>query len=167
MVGTTLTMKIGIIGSDDRALGIGRLLAGGGHEVTFGDPKRPERAEQLASRIGSHAEIPYQQAMKSDLLVFAIHPEEVDRAVTAVGSGADAVIVDAVPDEVQGPHNGAEALARKLDTNRIVRVDIHEVKPGADVEVCGDDPTSKALVDQALSACGCETHDRGPLAKAS
>jgi predicted dinucleotide-binding enzyme len=160
-------MRIGIVGSDDRAFGIGRLLAGGGHDVTFGDPKRPDRAQELATQLGSHAEIPYQQAMKSDLLVLAIRPEEVDRTVTAVGSGADAVIVDAIPDEVQGPRSGPEALARKLDTSRVVRVDIHEVKPGAEVEICGDDPTSKALVDQALAACGCETHDRGPLAKAS
>jgi predicted dinucleotide-binding enzyme len=160
-------MRIGIVGSDDWAVGIGRLLAGGGHEVTFGDAKRPDRAQEAAMRLGSHAEIPYQQAMKSDLLVLAIHPEEVDRTVTAVGSGAEAVIVDAIPDEVPGPHSGPEALARKLDTDRVVRLVMHEPRPGADAEISGDDPAAKAILDRALAACGCPTHDLGPLARAS
>jgi predicted dinucleotide-binding enzyme len=160
-------MRIGIVGSDDWAVGIGRLLAGGGHEVTFGDARRPERAEEAATSLGSHAEIPYQQAMKSDLLVLAIHPEEVDRTVTAVGSGAEAVIVDAIPDEVPGPRTGPEVLARKLDTNRVVRLTMQEPRPGAEADISGDDPTAKAVVDRALAACGCPTHDLGPLAKAS
>jgi len=161
-------MKIGIIGSDDRAMAIGRLLSTGGHQVTFADPAAHERAKRAASLIGARDEIPYKQAMHSDLLVLAIPRQEIDRAVTAVGSGAGAVIVDAVDGE-RGNRalSGAEILAQKLDSRRVVRALINMPQPGANVPICGDDPTSKNLVDRALHACGCETTDRGPLAKAS
>lgn len=160
-------MRIGIVGSDDRAIGIGRLLAGGGHEVTVADPRRPDRAEQAATALGTHSDQPYRQAMRSDLLFLAVAPEDLDKTVTAVGSGAEAVIVDAVQDEpVVGEHTGAEVLARKLDNDRIVRVVIGTAQPGANVQMCGDDQTAKTLVDQALQSCGCPTTDRGPLANA-
>jgi predicted dinucleotide-binding enzyme len=161
-------MRIGIVGSDDRALAIGRLMRSGGHQVTFADPKAKERAKRAAQLIGARDEIPYRQAMSSDLLLLAVPRQDVDRAVTAVGSGADAVIVDAVEDERgNASRSGTEMLAHKLDSRRVVRALINMPQAGANVPICGDDPTSKGLVDQALSACGCVTTDRGPLANAT
>lgn len=161
-------MRIGIVGSDDRAVAIGRLLRTGGHQVTFGDPEAKERAKRAASLVGARDDIPYHQALSSDLLVLAVPRQEVDRAVAAVGSGAEAVIVDAVEGE-RGNRSlsGAEMLAHKLDSRRVVRALINMPQSGVEVSICGDDPTSKSLVGRALSSCGCATTDRGPLANAA
>jgi predicted dinucleotide-binding enzyme len=159
-------MNIGIVGSNERAVAIGRLLRGGGHHVTFGDPAA-ERAKQAAAMTGTESELPYRQAMCSDLLVFALPRNEVDRAVTAVGSGSEAVIVDVIeghPD--QAARSGAEMLAHKLDTHRVVRALINLPQPGSNIAICGDDALSKELLDKALRSSGCITTDRGPLAKA-
>jgi len=157
-------MRIGIVGSDDRAMAIGRLLRSGGHQITFGDPAKAERAKRAAQAIGARDEVPYKQAMTSDLLMLAVPQQEVDRAVAAVGSGAGAVIVDAVEGERgSGSRSGAEMLAHKLDSHRLVRALINMPQSGANVQICGDDPASKALVDRALHLCGCVTSDRGPL----
>jgi|SRR5580700_950854 predicted dinucleotide-binding enzyme len=161
-------MKIGIVGSDDRAKAIGRLLRTGGHQVTLGDPIARERAKRAAAELGAREAIPYEQAMHSDLLVLAVPRQEVDRAVKAVGSGAGAVIVDAVEAERgNGSQSGAERLARKLDSHRVVRALINLPQSGANIPICGDDETSKGLVDRALHSCGCITTDRGPLARAT
>lgn len=161
-------MIIGIVGSNDRAQAIGRLLRSGGHTVTFGDPSAKDRAGRVAAALGTHAELPYAQAMKSDLLVVAVPNEQVDRAIAAVGSGAEAVIVDAVEGERgNAGHSGAEQLARKLDSHRVVRALINMPQAGSNVPICGDDEASKVLVDEALHACGCATTDRGPLSNAA
>jgi predicted dinucleotide-binding enzyme len=161
-------MHIGIVGSDDRAQAIGRLLRSGGHRVTFGDPSARERANRAAAALGTQSELPYEQAMKSDLLVLAVPTDQVDRAVTAVGSGADAVIVDAVEGERGiAAHSAAEVLARKLDTHRVVRALINMPQAGSNIQICGDDVHSKEMVDEALHACGCVTTDRGPLSNAT
>jgi predicted dinucleotide-binding enzyme len=160
-------MRIGIVGSDDRAKAIGRLLLTGGHQLTLADPGAKERARRAAAEIGAREEIPYQQAMRSDLLVLAVPDDEVDTAVKAVGSRADAVIVDVVDGERgDGDHSGAERLALKLDSHRVVRALINLPETGANIPICGDDTNSKVLVDRALHSCGCVTTDRGPLAKA-
>ncbi|MGC1381443.1 MAG: hypothetical protein WA814_10535 [Candidatus Baltobacteraceae bacterium] len=160
-------MIIGIVGSDDRAIAIGRLLRRGGHSLSFSDPTARERADRAAAMLGSKLESPYRQAMRSDLLLFTVPREQLDRAVAAVGSGAHAVIVDAIgggrkPSSV----SGAELVARKLDSHRVVRALINMPQPGANIPICGDDALSKRLVDRALHSCGCITTDRGPLAKA-
>ncbi len=160
-------MRIGIIGSDDRAVAIGRLLKNGGHQVTLGDPAAEERAKRAASVLNARAEIPYRQAMSSDLLLLAVPQTDVDRAVRAVGSGSQAVIVDAVEGERgTGSYSGAEVLARKLDSHRVVRALINMPQAGANVAICGDDQVSKDVLDRALQASGVGTTDRGPLANA-
>jgi len=162
------SMIIGIVGSDDRAQAIGRLLKSGGHKVAFGDPSARERATQAASALGTEAALPYELAMSSDLLMLAVPREQVDRAVSAVGSGSEAVIVDAVEGE-RGTRSrsGAEVLAQKLDSHRVVRALINIPQSGSNILICGDDPLSKVLVDKALNSCGCITTDRGPLARAT
>ena len=106
--------------------------------------------------------------MKSDLLVLAVPREQVDRAVTAVGSGAGAVIVDAVEGERgSAGHSGAERLARKLDSHRVVRALINMPQAGSNIPICGDDDQSKVLLNKALHECGCVTTDRGPLSSAT
>ena len=161
-------MRIGIVGSDPRAMAIGRLLRAGGHDLSFADPAARERAQQTAGAIGARTMLPYDQARCSDLLFIAVPREEVDRAVTALGAGGDAVLVDAIEGERgNGRLSGSEILARKLNSNSVVRALINMPQSGANVPICGDDPNAKVLVDRALHACGCLTTDRGPLSNAS
>jgi predicted dinucleotide-binding enzyme len=161
-------MRIGIVGSDDRAKAIGRLLRGGGHQLSIADPTATQRAERVAAEIGARPQTPYKQAMQSELLVMAVPRAAVDTAVKAVGSGAQAVVVDAVGDEYgNGAHSGAEMLAAKLNSHRVVRALINMPQSGANVPICGDDPNAKAMVDRALRSSGCMTTDRGPLANAA
>jgi hypothetical protein len=51
-------MRIGIIGSDDRAVAIGRLLRSGGHQLTFGDTTARDRAKRAAAVVGARDEAP-------------------------------------------------------------------------------------------------------------
>ena len=160
-------MNIGIVGSDPRAIAIGRLLVSGGHDVTFSDPHGEEAAGRAAAEIGAQAQTPYNQGMMSELLVFACAREDVDAAVTAIGSSVGGVVLDALDGSPSEPHQGAELLARKLDSHEVVRALIVLPQAGANVPICGDDPAAKALVDEAFKACGCLTTDRGPLANAA
>lgn len=161
-------MKIGIVGSNDRAKAIGRLLRSGGHQLSFADPSATERAKWAANAVGASQETPYRQAMHSDILMIAVPPQDLDLALRAVGGGADAVVVDAVePERGNGRFSGAEMLARKLDSHRVVRALINMPQSGANVPICGDDDSAKAAVDRAFRSCGCLTTDRGPLAHAT
>lgn len=161
-------MRIGIVGSDDRAKAIGRLLRSGGHQLIFSDPLATERAEHVAAELGAGYQIAYRQAMWSEVLILAISHGEVDRAIVAIGSGAEPVVVDAVADERgNGAHSGTEMLARKLDSRRVVRALINMAQAGANIPICGDDPNAKSVVDRALQDCGCLTTDRGPLSHAT
>jgi predicted dinucleotide-binding enzyme len=156
------------VGSDDRAKAIGRLLQSGGHHLTFADPNAKEQARLAALAVGGRQEVPYRQAMRSDILMITVPPQDVDAALRAVGSEVGAVVVDAVePERGNGRLSGAEMLARKLDSHRVVRALINMPQSGANVPICGDDPVAKAAVDRALRACGCLTTDRGPLSHAT
>lgn len=167
VVGYELGMRIGIIGSDDRAKAIGRLLRSGGNELTLSDPGNADRACRVAAEVDAHQEIPYKQAMSSQVLLLTVPREEVDRAVKAIGSNVEAVVVDAVGDEHgRGHHSGTEMLAHKLDSHRVVRALINMPQSGSNIPICGDDPSAKLIVDQLLHSCGCFTTDRGPLAHA-
>jgi predicted dinucleotide-binding enzyme len=165
-LGYDLAMKIGIIGSDQRSVAIGRLLASGGHDVRIGDPLRNEAAQHAAAQINAEVESPYRQAMTCDLIFFADARAVADRALVALGSEPAAVIVDARDGGPAVPHQGAELLARKLDSHHVVRALVVLPKAGANVPICGDDPSAKAVVDQAFQAAGCVTTDRGPLSNA-
>ncbi|HVA33728.1 MAG TPA: NAD(P)-binding domain-containing protein [Candidatus Baltobacteraceae bacterium] len=162
-------MRIGIIGSDDRAIAIGRLLASGGHDVTIGDPTDTQRAQAAAQQAQGEAEIPYRQAMTREIVVLAVPHDRIDETLTALGSGIRATaIVDATDGTSNGrTHSEAELLARKLDSHRLVRALIVLPQPGANIPLCGDDPLAKAAVEEALRACKCLTTDRGPLANAT
>jgi predicted dinucleotide-binding enzyme len=161
-------MRIAIIGSDDRAKAIGKLLQSGGNDVTLSDPTDDRRAERVAAELGARHEIPYKQAMSSQVLVLAVPRRDVDRAVKAIGSNVEGVVVDAVSDEHgHGHHSGAEMLAHKLDSHQVVRALINMPQPGSNIPICGDDQNAKMIVDQLFQSCECFTTDRGTLAHAA
>ena len=160
-------MNVGIVGTDERAQAIGRLFNGAGHTVTFGDPCSEEAAERAASALGAESDTPYNQGTKSEALFFT-SPEHLDQAVAAVASGSEAVFVDAIEGKHGGDEetSGAECLALKLNTHRVVRALINIPQSGANIQICGDDPHAKTVVQELFESCGCAVTDRGPLAHA-
>lgn len=161
-------MKIGIIGSDDRAVAIGKLLTEGGHEVEFSHPRDKRAAEEAASKAGADADIPYKLASTMELLIFAIPHEDIDDAITAIGTiQTPGAIVEAGNSRPEGDDlTDAECLAKKLDSHAVVRALIVLPQAGANIPICGDDPVAKTLVEQAFAACNCVVTDRGPLTNA-
>ncbi|MBV8720520.1 MAG: hypothetical protein JO277_00120 [Candidatus Eremiobacteraeota bacterium] len=163
-------MKIGIIGSDDRAVAIGRLLTEGGHDVEFSHPTDRAAAEAAADRTGAEADIPYRLAATTEVLLFAVSHDDIDAAISAVGSVSSTVqaIVEAGDSRpAQGEPTDAECLAKKLDSHKVVRALIVLPQSGANIPVCGDDPQAKAVVEEAFAACNCVVTDRGTLANAA
>jgi predicted dinucleotide-binding enzyme len=163
-------MKIGIIGSDDRAVAIGRLLTEGGHEVEFAHPRDQRAAEQAANKAGTDSDIPYKLAGTTEILMFAVPHDDLDQAITAVGALGSTVAAiieagDSKPGE--GDLCDAECLAKKLDSHKVVRALIVLPQAGANIPICGDDPEAKALVEQAFAACDCVVTDRGTLSNAA
>ncbi len=156
-------MKIGIVGSNERAMAIARLFLSGGHDVTIGDPRRVEDADRAAAAVGTTRENPYHQAMTRELLVFAFPRTDTDRVLAAIGETPTGVVLDARSGAPRKPHCGAELPAHKHDAHTIVRALILLPQAGAEIPICGDDPEAKAVVEEALRACGCTIADRGPL----
>ncbi len=162
-------MTIGIIGTDDRAVTIGRLLQNCGHQISFSDPCRPESAEQAAEALGGDAKActTYDQATSSEALVFAVRWEEVDDSLRALGDYKDGVVIDAMrPPELEGT-SGAEILAKKLDNRHVVKAFIDVVDPHEPIRVASDDPLARGTVEEMISACGRRCEDAGPLTNAA
>jgi predicted dinucleotide-binding enzyme len=164
--GYIVRMKIGILGTDPRAIAIGRLMASSGHDTTFSDARDGQAAQRAADEAGARAETLYSQAMTRELLVVACERADVDAALAAIGPHVYGVVLDAMDGGLERLHHGAELLARKLDTHRLVRALVVLPQAGANVPICGDDAAAKALVNDAFVACGCLTTDRGPLSNA-
>lgn len=162
-------MKIGIIGSDDRAVAIGKLLTEGGHEVEFSHPSDREAAEQAASKTGAEADIPYKLASRMEMLIFAVPSNDIDAAIAAIGTlqTPQAIVEAGDSRPAEGDLTDAECLAKKLDSHLVVRALIVLPQAGANIPICGDDPNAKALVEQAFAACNCVVTDRGPLTNAA
>jgi len=149
-------MKIGIIGTTPHAEGIGRLLTGAGHEVTYSDPASPQRSQTTA----------YQQTITSDILILAMPWNQLDRAVAQMGHPGDGVVVAAV--RAEGPVRGsaAEHISLLLESRSVVEAFLDTPSPGSTVPICGDDPASKKIVMEMIEGAGCRAEDRGAILSA-
>lgn len=165
-----MAMTIGIIGADDRAVTIGRLLQKCGHQVSFSDPRRPDSPEKAVAAIGGDARAcnVVDQAMSSDALIFAIHWEDVDGTLSALGDYKNGIVVDATrpPKHLELGTSGAEILARKLGNRHVVKAFVDIVDPKDPIRVAGDDPQARTTVEQLIEACGRRYEDLGELANA-
>ena len=162
--GYNAPMKIAVFGSDARAVAIGKLLADADHQVCFGDAAGMSRAEAAAQQAGGVADTPYNDALASEMLIFAGSRAEVDSLLTATGSiSPDAVVVDAMEG---ADADGPELLAHKLDTHRVIRALIVAPQVNASIPYCGDDADAMTLFEEVFRTAGCLTAYRGPLAKA-
>lgn len=161
-------MTIGIIGANDRAVAIGRILGRCGHKVSFSSPHGNEAAERAARALGGDAGActTYEQAATSEALVMAVNWNDIDVTLKALGDYKDGLIIDATrPPELEGT-SGAEMLAKKLDNRHVVKAFVDLEDSGRPVRVAADDPEARMKVEEMITTCGGTVEDAGPLARA-
>ena len=163
------TMTIGILGSDDRAVAIARLLRRAGHQLTFSDPPAGlDKAEMAAGALGdgAQADSAYNQALSCGALVLAMRWDDREAALAALGPVDDQIIIDATLPPVLDGDSGAEWLSHKLATRRVVKAFVKPIRQGEPIEVCSDDVQAKLAVAEMIHAAGYKALDGGPLAYA-
>ena len=161
-------MKIGVFGSNARAVAIGRLLVDAGYHVCFGDADGMKPAQAAADQAGAQADTPYNDAAVCEMLIFAGPREKVDDLLVQAGCiSPRAVVVDAMEESFTEDGSGSELLARKLNMHRVVRALIVAPQVGAEILYCGDDADAMTMLEEVFRTAGCVTTFRGPLAKAA
>ena len=159
---------IGIIGADERAVAIGRMIRRTGNTVCFSDVN-DDRTSLAAAEVlgeGAFATTPYQQAASCKTLVFTIHWEDIERALTALGDYKDGIVVDATRPPDLGRLSGAEILAHKLDNRHVVKGFVEPLETNEFIKIASDDPQARAEVGELIAHCGRTALDVGPLANA-
>jgi predicted dinucleotide-binding enzyme len=163
-------MIFGIIGTDDRAVAIGRLLIRSGHAVNFSEPNgKTLNAERAAAALGSEhatASTCYTQTATCQALVFAIHWEELDRCLTAIGTYKEGLVIDAIRPPRHGAISAAQALAHRLDNRHVVKAFVEHLDAHTPIKVASDDPEARVAVEKIIVDAGGTVEDMGPLARA-
>jgi predicted dinucleotide-binding enzyme len=127
-----------------------------------------ESAQAAADRAGAVADTPYNDAAVCEMLIFAGPREKTDELLVQAGCISDhAVIVDAMEDAKAGDANGAELLARKLNTYRVVLAVIAAPEVGGTISYWGDDSDAMTKLEEVFRTAGCVTTYRGSLAQAA
>jgi predicted dinucleotide-binding enzyme len=161
---------IGIIGADDRAVAIGKMLQRGGNVVCFSDLD-DDRTSQSAAELlgdGAFATTPSQQAATCDPLFLTIHWQDLERALAALGTYKDGIVVDATRPPDLGQLSGAEMLAHKLDNPHVVKGFVEPLDGDEShfIKIASDDARARAEVGEIIAHCGGNALDVGPLANA-
>jgi predicted dinucleotide-binding enzyme len=159
---------IGIIGADDRAVAIGRMIRRTGHTVCFSDVN-DDRTSLAAAEVlgdGAFATTPYQQAATCETLVLTVHWEDLERALAALGDYKEGVVVDATRPPDLGRLSGAELLAHKLDNRHVVKGFVEPLESNEFIKIASDDPEARAEVGELIANCGRTALDVGPLSNA-
>lgn len=159
---------IGIIGADDRAVAIGRMLRRTGNTVCFSDVHDELAAQAAAEALGdgAFATTPYQQAANCNTLLLATRWQDVDRALTELGDYKEGVLVDATRPPDLGRLSGAELLSHKLDNRHVVKGFVESPDDDGFIRIASDDPEARAEVGELIASCGRSALDVGPLANA-
>lgn len=164
-----MAMTIGIIGADDRAVAIGRMLQRCGHDISFSDPTGNQAAMHAAEALGGDAKActTYDQAATSEALVVAVHWDDLDGSLKALGDYKDGLVIDATrPPELADGVSGAEMLAKKLDNRHVVKAFVDMGDPHDPIRIASDDPEARMKVEEMITSCGGMVEDAGPLASA-
>jgi predicted dinucleotide-binding enzyme len=164
-----MMMTIGIIGSDDRALAIARLLSHGGHRVSFSDPSRPQHAQHAAEAFGdgATATTPYQQAGTCDALVLAVRWQEIEKTLVGLGDYKDGLLIDATrAPRLKGGMSGAEFLSHRLDNHHVVKAFVDAPAGNGVVKLCAADPDARRAVTTLIEESGARVEDLGNLSHA-
>ena len=146
-------MKIAVIGAGPRATGICQLLTVGGYDVT---------------RAGLEDGAAYDASTGSEVVIFAGPRSEMDTMIAKVGRILpETIVVDAMEGKAPADgESGAELLAKRLDSRRVVRASIERPEPNANILLASDDKDAMTIVEEIFRKSGCVTTDRGTLVHA-
>lgn len=179
-------MRIGILGTGNIGGTLGRGWAERGHEIVFGarDPNKAAVAALLAS-IGARARAASvaEAASVTDALVLATPWAAVPDALRAAGDLGGKVLIDCTNPLGAGmtllplaAGSGGQHVAMLAPGARVVKAfnsagfnvfdDPAFGAQAADLYLCGDDPTAKALVAGLARELGLDPVDCGALAQA-
>lgn len=176
-------MNIGIIGVGKMGMGLGRLWAKHGHHVMFSYSRRPQKLENLALEIGSHARsgTPQEAVRFADVLLLAVPWQKVQEALTDAGSLKGKTLITCVtPFGPRGSEAGfmtsaAEEISKLASEAAVVEafntVFANILLSRAHlfgnnmptVFYCGDDRDAKSKVAELIQDAGLQAVDAGPL----
>jgi len=165
-------MRIGIVGADDRAVSIARLLLKAGHRVTLSDPTGRNAAHnaEIALDYWATEATPHEQATESEALVLALHWEDLDGALHQIGDYHDGIVIDATRPPaplLEAGRTGAEVVASRLQNAHVVKGFVDVSDPNAAIEIASDDSRARNRVLEVIAQCGARGRDLGGLANAA
>jgi predicted dinucleotide-binding enzyme/predicted ester cyclase len=166
--------------------GLGRLWAKHGHHVMFSYSRNPQRLQELAEEVGSHARVgtPQEAVRFADVLLLAVPWHAIGDALTAAGSLDGKTLLSCVNPlgpsglEVGMTSSGAEEIAKLVPGAMVVEAfntifagllhsNAHHFGDDAPtVFYCGDNRTSKATAAELIVHAGFHAVDAGPLQNA-
>lgn len=178
--------RIGILGSGLMGGKLGTIFARAGHEVVFSYARSERKLKRLAREAGGHARAgtPGEAAGASEVLLLAVHWSRVDDVLQQAGDVSGKVIVtcslpmnaDDTDLVIAHTSSGAEALAQKLPTARVVAAfgtvpsevlfgvfAARRRKNRPSLVYCGDDKRAKGVAAGLIRDVGFEPLDAGPL----
>jgi predicted dinucleotide-binding enzyme len=182
-------MRIGILGSGLMGGKLGTLFARAGHEVVFSYSRSRKKLERLARNAGGSARAgtPREASKDADVLLLAVHWDQVDEVLQQAGNVSGKVIVtcslpmNAANTELVVAHtsSGAEELAKKAQDAPVVSAfgsipsevlfAVFEAR-GTDTPpsmlYCADDDEAKEVAARLIGDVGFDPLDVGPLRSA-
>jgi predicted dinucleotide-binding enzyme len=146
-------MKIAVIGAGPRATGICQLLTAGGYDVTRADLTDGDA---------------YDASTGSEVVIFAGERTDMDTMLAKVGRILpETIVIDAMEGKADlDGESGAELLAKRLDSRRVIRASIERPEANANILLAGDDKDAMTIVEEIFRKSGCVTTDRGTLVHA-
>lgn len=175
--------RIGIIGTGNMALALGRALLAAGHFVAFGS-RRPESRDDFHEQVGTESRIyGIQAAIDAGEIVIITLPYATvaEAAEKFAGSLRNRVVIDISNPFAHQPtdgSSGAQVTARAIgDGARVVAAfktnfasTITEPKDSSgeprEVHYAGDDEEAKSVVAELIRGIGFKPVDYGTLAQA-
>jgi 8-hydroxy-5-deazaflavin:NADPH oxidoreductase len=179
-------MRVGILGSGLMGGKLGTIFARAGHEVVFSFSRSQENLDNLARGAEGRARAgtPRDAAVEADALLLAVNWSQLDDVLSQAGDLSDKVVVtcslpmnaDNSALVIAHSDSGAEALARKIPTARVVCAfntvpsevlrSVYEERnrtPRPSLVYCGDDATGKKVAARLIRDVGFDPVDAGPL----
>lgn len=173
-------MNIGIIGTGNLGIELGRLWAKQGHVVFFGS-RNPDYALEVAGSIGVMASGGGLAAAAKfgRVALLNVRWDALPDVLKETGSLRGRIVIDATnptqPDWTalyqREPISGAEALARMLPGTKIVKAFTRVMATAGrgappSIAYAGDDADAKATVARLIEAAGASPLDYGSLESA-
>jgi predicted dinucleotide-binding enzyme len=182
-------MRIGILGSGLMGGKLGTLFARAGHEVVFSYSRSRKKLDRLARKAGASARAgtPREAAKDADVLLLAVHWDQVDDVLQQAGSVSDKVIVtcslpmNAANTELVVAHtsSGAEELAKRARDAAVVSAfgsipsevlfavfEARGTGTPPSMLYCADDDEAREVAARLIRDVGFDPLDVGPLRSA-